>query len=338
MSRTIHTRAHRGLVPTLLAITALALAACADDTGSETEATSEAPDASAAESADGSSAAPAAGGELTVGGANFNEMIIMQEMYGALLEDAGYTVEIISSESRELYAQSLIDGQLDVVPEYAATMAEYLNREVNGPDAAPIATSDATETVEAMRPIAEELGLVVLDPAEAVDQNGFAVLTSFADENGLESLSDLGALGEPVVLAATPECGERPFCQPGLEATYGLTITEVLPLGFGSPQAKQAVVDGQADLVLTGTTDATLEDLGLVLLEDDLGLQQADNLVPVLNAETATDQTVADVLNGLASVLTTEDLTELNRQVDAERQLPADAARAYLVDKGLISG
>ena len=44
----------------------------------------------------------------------------------------------------------------------------------------------------------------------------------------------------------------------------------MLPLGFGSPQAKQAVTSGQAQLVLTGTTDATLDQLGLVLLEDEL--------------------------------------------------------------------
>ena len=48
------------------------------------------------------------------------------------------------------------------------------------------------------------------------------------------------------------ECPDRPFCEPGLEKTYGLKITKVLPLGFGTPQAKQAVVDGKADLALTG--------------------------------------------------------------------------------------
>ena len=32
-----------------------------------------------------------------------------------------------------IYAKSLISGEIDVVPEYAATMAEYLNRQKNGP-------------------------------------------------------------------------------------------------------------------------------------------------------------------------------------------------------------
>jgi osmoprotectant transport system substrate-binding protein len=47
---------------------------------------------------------------------------------------------------------------------------------------------------------------------------------------------------------------------------------------------------------------------------------------------------VAEALNGLADVLTTEDLATLNAQVDAERQQPADVARAYLEEQGLIGG
>jgi osmoprotectant transport system substrate-binding protein len=187
-----------------------------------------------------------------------------------------------------------------------------------------------------MRPLAEERGLLVLDPAQAADQNGFAVTQEFADANGVSTLSDLGALGQPVVLAAVEECPERPFCQPGLEQTYGLDITEVLPLGFSSPQTKEAVANGDADLGLVATTDGTLADLGLVLLEDDQALQQADNLVPVVNADSAGDEAVADALNELADVLTTEDLAELNARVDRDRELAEDVARDYLEEQGLI--
>lgn len=322
----------------------LVVTACGDD-GDDTAAEEQPADAATGE-ADGEDEADEQGeeqaeerGELTVGGATFTEMTVMQEMYRALLEDAGYTVDISSAENREIYAQALEAGEIDVVPEYAATMAEYLNAQINGPDApseSPVATNDAAETVEAMRPLAEERGLQVLEPAEAADQNGFAVTQEFADENGVSTLSDLAALGEPIVLAATEECPDRPFCEPGLEETYGLEITEILPLGFSSPQTKEAVTSGEADLGLVATTDGTLADLGLTLLEDDENLQLADNLVPVVNAETAGDQAIADALNQLADVLTTEDLATLNARVDAERELPEDVARSYLEEEGLL--
>jgi osmoprotectant transport system substrate-binding protein len=320
------------LLPAAL-IASLALAACGsgdplDDSSADAGAGGE------------GSEEPAAGGsgDIVVGGANFPEMQIMEEMYGALLTEAGYTVEIVSSDAREIYGPALIDGDIDVVPEYAATMAEFLNREVNGPDAELVATSDVTETVEAMRALAEEQGLVVGEPAEAASQNGYAILESVATENDIATLSDFAAFQPEIVLAATEECPTRPFCQIGLEDSYGFTVSEVLPLGYGSPQAKQAVVAGEADMALVGTTDATLAADGLVLLEDDQALQLADNLVPVFNAAAAEDQTLVDSLNALADVLTTEDLAELNRRVGSDRELPADVARDYLVEAGLIEG
>jgi osmoprotectant transport system substrate-binding protein len=322
-------RLRRSLIGAALGLS-LVLTACGGD--------DDAFEGGAEETAGGNGNGNGEGGSLVVGGANFTEMLIMQEIYKALLEDAGFTIEVRSVDAREIYAPALADGQIDVVPEYAATMAEYLNREANGPDAEPVASSDIDETMDALRPLAEEAGLVALEPAQAVDQNAFAVTQEFAEANSLASLSDLGALGQPVVLAATEECPDRPFCQPGLEETYGIQVAGLEPLGFGTLQVKQAVADGDADLGLVASTDGTLEQFGLVLLEDDQGLQNADNLVPVVNAETAEDQAVVDALNSLADVLTTEDLATLNAQVDEERQQPADVASAYLVDQGLIGG
>jgi len=274
---------------------------------------------------------------IVVGGANFTEMLIMQEMYVALLEEAGLTTEKVNADNRELYFPELGSGAIDVVPEYAATLAEFLNVGANGATAEPIATNDPAETVEAATPLAEEAGVTLLEPSEAADQNGYAVTAEFAEANGLETLSDLGALDQPVVLAATEECSERTFCAPGLTETYGIEISEILPTGFGSPQTKQAVQGGDAQLGLVATTDGRLEEVGLVLLEDDMELQLADNLVPAVNADSATPE-LTEALNSLADVLTTEDLIELNRLVDAERQQPEDVARDYLVEQGLIEG
>ncbi|MEJ5867630.1 ABC transporter substrate-binding protein [Pseudokineococcus sp. 5B2Z-1] len=294
------------------------------------------------EEADGGSGAEATGGggggSIVVGGAQFTEMSVMENMYALLLEEAGYDVDLQTAEQREIYAPAFVSGEIDVVPEYAATFVQYLNREANGPDAEEITSSDVQETIAAGEPLAEEQGLAFLEPAEAQDTNGFYVTQAFADENGLTTLSDLGELGQPIQLAAGDECLDRPFCAPGLEETYGLDITGVTGDSFASLTGKQKVVDGTAQLGLTGTTDGTLDGLGLVILEDDEGLQAADNLVPVVNEETAGDPAVAEALNQLAPVLTTEDLTQLNLQVDEQRLLPEDVARDYLVEQGLIEG
>jgi osmoprotectant transport system substrate-binding protein len=292
--------------------------------------------ASSSSSSSGSAAASGGGKSLVVGGANFTEMSIMQQLYGQLLTKAGYTVQYKAVTNREVYEPALEKGQIDVVPEYAATMADFMNAKINGPKAPSIASPDPQQTLDKMKPLLQQKGLTAFAVSPAQDANAFAVSKKFADANHLTTLSQLGKLGKPVRLAATTECPDRPFCQPGLEKTYGLKISQVLPLGFGSPQAKQAVTSGKADLVLTGTTDATLDQLGLVLLEDDKGLQSAENLVPVVNAAKADKPDISAALDKLSSTLTTADLAQLDAKVDAQRQKPEDVAKEYLTSKSLL--
>ncbi|WP_220188924.1 ABC transporter substrate-binding protein [Streptomyces phytophilus] len=276
---------------------------------------------------------------LVVGQAGFTVSTVTAELYSAMLKDAGHDVTIKKLENRELYEPELEKGSIDVFPEYAATLAEFLNAKENGveaPEKNPVASNDADETVTALRKLAEPRGLKVLDAGDAVDQNAFAVSKDFAAENDLKTLSDLGRTGDGIRLAAGDECPERPFCEPGLEKTYDIDITKIDPLGVGTPAAKQSVQDGTNQLALTTTTDATLDDFDLVLLEDDKGLQNADNILPVVNAKEAGTKEIAATLDKLTRVLTTDDLIELNRKVDAERMKPADAAKEYLEEKNLL--
>ncbi|GAA0491957.1 ABC transporter substrate-binding protein [Streptomyces sp. NPDC046215] len=284
----------------------------------------------------GNSAKPGQG-SLVVGSASFTESRVLAEIYAALLRDAGYSTKITTVDARELYEPALEKGDIDVVPEYAATLAEFLNRKQNGKDAPAVASADAEATVKALRKLAEPRGLKVLDPGRAVDQNAFAVTREFAEKHQLKTLSDLGKSQQKVKLAAGDECPQRPFCQPGLEKTYGIGITGIAPLEVGSTQAKQAVKDGKAQMLLTTTTDATLEQFDLVLLKDDKNLQNSDNVLPVVNAKKAGAQNVTDALAKLTRVLTTADLTELNKKVDTERLKPADVAARYLKDKRLLT-
>ncbi|MGW0364927.1 ABC transporter substrate-binding protein [Streptomyces sp. NPDC002990] len=292
----------------------------------------------------GSSSAPSASGagakgSLVIGAAGFTESNVLAELYAQLLKDAGYGTSVKTVSNRELYEPSLEKGEIDVVPEYAATLAEFLNAKVNGPQAAeakPVASSDVAATVAALEKLAAPLGLKALPAGEAVDQNAFAVSREFAEKNNLRTLSDLGKSGLKVKIAAGDECAVRPYCAPGLKKTYGIDVSGIDPKGVGTPQSKQAVKDGADQLVLTTTTDATLDGFGLILLEDDKKLQNADNVLPVVNAREAGASEVAAALEKLTKVLTTADLVGLNRKVDAERAKPADVAKAYLESKGLL--
>jgi len=273
---------------------------------------------------------------LTVGSAGFTESDLLAQMYSQLLKQAGYETSLLTVANRELYEPALESGQIDVVPEYAATFADWLNAKTNGADAPPVGSPDLDTTMKALRKLATPRGLTVLDPGRAVDQNAFAVSASYAREHRLKTLSDLGESGLEVRLAAGDECVQRPYCEPGLKKAYGIDVTGVDPKGVGTTQAKRAVQSGQDQMVLTTTTDATLDDFGLVLLADDKHLQNADYVVPVVNRSRAGAEGVTRALDRLNDVLTTADLASMNQQVDSWRRLASDVARNYLEDKGLL--
>ncbi|MFF2009498.1 ABC transporter substrate-binding protein [Streptomyces sp. NPDC058195] len=273
---------------------------------------------------------------LTIGSAGFTESDLLAQLYALLLNHAGYTTKIISVTNREIYEPALESGRIDVVPEYAATFADWLNARSNGPDAAPAGSPDLGATMKALRALAGPRGLTVLDPGRAVDQNAFAVTARYAARHHLRTLTDLGRSGLPVRLAAGDECVQRPYCAPGLKKTYGIRITAVDPKGVGTTQAKQAVRNGEDQMVLTTTTDATLDGFGLVLLADDRHLQNADRIVPVVNRSRAGGEGVRTALGRLNTVLTTADLARLNEQVDSWRRLPEEVARTYLRSRNLV--
>ena len=276
-------------------------------------------------------------GSVVVGGQDFTESQVLAAIYQKVLENQGYTVQTKLVTTRDVYLPELSSGGVDIVPDYLAGITDYLNTEKNGPDAPLVSSNDPDATLEALKPLAEEKGISILPPSDATDQNAFFVTQDFADENSLTTLSDLAALGDPIKLGAPPDCEGRADCEGGLTKVYGLKISEIVPLDFASAQVKDAVKNGEVTMGETGTTDGTLADAGLVLLDDDKGIQPAQNLTPAVNADfLAANPDLEDVFNELSAALTTEDLAAMNLQVDAERQKPEDVAAQFLEDKGLL--
>ncbi|HEU0286945.1 MAG TPA: ABC transporter substrate-binding protein [Nocardioidaceae bacterium] len=276
-------------------------------------------------------------GSLTLSGQDFTEAAIMAAMYDQLLTNAGYDVTTKLVGTRDIYFPELKSGDVDVVPEYLGSFADFLNTTENGPNAEPVVSNDPQEELDAVKPMADSSGITLLEPAEASDQNAFAVTKEFAKQNNLTTLSDLGELGEPITLAGAPDCKGQKDCEAGLENVYGIDIEKILPLGFGTPQTIDSAASGESQLAEVGTTQGDLDESGLVILEDDQGIQAAENLIPAINTDFLNDHPdVADVLNPLADVLTTEDLADLNGQVSLDREKPEDVASQYLQEKGLL--
>jgi osmoprotectant transport system substrate-binding protein len=284
------------------------------------------------------STAASGGGTVVIGSADFSESEVLANLYALLAQSAGYKTKIQTVTTREIYEPALEKGQIDIVPDYAATFTEFLNHKVNGANAATVATSNKDTTLVQLKKLAQPLGLTALEPSDAADQNAFAVTKDFAAKNNLKTLSDVAAAKLPIKLAAPAECKSRTFCGGALIDQYGINVTQFDTFDFDSVPGKKAVQDGKDDMVEVATDDGTLDQFNLVILDDDKHVQLADNLVPIVGKKYANDTKLADAINKLAPVLTSKDLGSLDAQVDNEKKLPADVAKAYLVDKGLIKG
>ncbi|WP_213453911.1 glycine betaine ABC transporter substrate-binding protein [Rhizomonospora bruguierae] len=201
-----------------------------------------------------------AGGDITIGAADFTESEILAELYKIALTSAGYTVKVQKIGNRELYEPALEKGQIQVVPEYAATMADFLNGKLNGKDADPISSPDLGQTMTGLKAAGQRVNIEFGEPSQAQDQNAFAVTTAFADKYGLKTLSDLArkCSGQATVLGGPAECPQRPKCQKGLVETYDFKAGSFSSLDAGGPQTKNALKTGTISVGLVLSSDGAL--------------------------------------------------------------------------------
>jgi len=198
------------------------------------------------------------GKKIVVGAANFSESATLAEIYAGVLRSAGYDASTQTIGNRDTYEPILEKGDLTIVPEYAGTLTEYLNKKANGADAPAMASSDVDATLAKLKTLGKAVGLTFATPAAAQDQNAFAVTAAFAAKHKVKTLTQLAASCGGLVLGGPAECPTRPFCEPGLKKSYGLQVTDFTSLDAGGPLTKAALKQGKVAIGLVFSSDAVL--------------------------------------------------------------------------------
>lgn len=268
------------------------------------------------------------GEPITVSSFNFNESVIVAEIYAQALERAGYTVERnLNLGNREVVKPALEEGEIDLVPEYVGTIAAFLG-------ATP--TADAQATWEEAKAIFEETGVTLLAFSPAEDKNAFVVTAETASANSLTTISDLADVAGEFRFGGPPECPERPLCLQGLEDLYGLEFAEFVPLDAAGPITVAALEGGDVDLALLFSSQGVIAQNGWIVLEDDLGLQPAENLVPAIRMAVLDEygEDLSNLLNEVSQKIEQDALTELNKRADIDGEDPAVLAGEWLDQNG----
>jgi len=96
---------------------------------------------------------------------------------------------------------------------------------------------------------------------------------------------------------------------------------------------------GEIDVAILFSTDGTIADKGWVVLNDDMGLINADNIIPIGTQELIDvyGDALRAVVDAVSAALTTAGLTELNRQVGIDLEDPDAVAQAWLESEGLLN-
>lgn len=266
-------------------------------------------------------------GTVTVGSDSFAEAQIVGEMYAQVLENAGYEVRRrLNLDSREIRLPAMESGEVDLAPEYLASLLSVIDEDVEQErDAAGVAA-------QLEEPLAE-MGLTLLEPSDVVDTNAFVTSQDLATEHGLTAVSDLQPVAGDLTLGGPPECPERPFCIPGLKEVYDIEFGDFEALEYGATVT--ALSGGAIDVGLLFSTDGSIAANDFVLLEDDRDLQAADYITPLIREEVVNDE-IRQLIDEVSAALDTETITELNRRANVEVEEPADLAREFLEARGLV--
>jgi osmoprotectant transport system substrate-binding protein len=233
---------------------------------------------------------------------------------------------------REVVDPALMDGLLQVVPEYAGSALEFFSVGRQS------ATSDAGAANRALAESVAGHGLVAASPAPAQDANALVVTAATAARYGLRSIADLAKVAPGLVFGGPPECPGRAYCLPGLRRVYGLRFKAFSPLDAGGPLTLQALEAGYIGVALLFTTDPGVSARHLVVLADDRGLQPAENITPLVGRDAIVryGPRLLAALNKVSALLDTGTLRALDARVEIAGQSARLVAGSWLRARGLI--
>lgn len=271
-----------------------------------------------------------AGGTVKVGSKDFTESFILGEMYASVLENNGLKVERKLNLGGTPVAQAgLQSGQIDVYPEYTGTgLLTVLKLPVN---------SDRKQVFDTVsKAYKEKFNLVWLDPAPMNNTEGLAMTQEGAKKYGITTISDMVTKGNQLIMLGPPEFQAREDGLPGLKKVYGnFDFKKFIPADPGLRY--QALLKGEADVVTAFGTDGQLSAYNLVLLKDDKGLYPPYQVAPVVRQQALdANPGIRDALNALAPKLTDETMRRLNNEVDGKKREPADVAKEFLTQQGML--
>jgi len=259
-------------------------------------------------------------GRIVVGSKNFTEQVILGEIVAQHLERRlGAKVERKLNLGGTLLAhEALLNGQIDLYPEYTGTA---LTAVLKLPAAREAAKVEAQVREEYRRRWS----------IEWMPSLGFNNTFAMVIDNGFETLSQAAARRQGWKLGVGYEFLTRPDGLPGLLTTYHLPLAGT-PRSMDLGLLYQALKQRQVDMVAGNSTDGLISAMRLTALKDDRGyFPPYEAAVAVRGAALETNPGLREALAELSGKISTEAMREMNYAVDGQHRAVREVAREFLM-------
>ena len=250
------------------------------------------------------------------------------------------TVDKIQLGATAIVRQALIEGQIDIYPEYTGNAAFFFGKADlpvwKDPEAAYRTARDLDRAAN---------DLVWLTPASANNTWAIAVRQEIAQAAGLKTLSDFGryvAGGGAIKLAAASEFVTAPGALPAFGRTYGFTLKpeQLVILAGGDTAATIAAAargTSGTNAAMVFGTDGALAVARLVTMDDDKGVQPVYQPAPVVRgAVLMAHPEIATVLDPIFRRLDLATLRDLNGRVQIGGEPASAVAADFLRQNGFV--
>jgi osmoprotectant transport system substrate-binding protein len=289
--------------------------------------------------------------DITVGNKNFTEQYVIGEMIKQLLEDRGFTVNLVADLSTMALRQGMEAGDIDICADYTGTawMTHLAHAYEPG--------VDNNELYDMVKEEEEGNGFIWLDPIWNNNTYALASWTEFIEEHDISTLSDLAALyqamGGEIETFVDFEFSTRPDGLPALEDYYGFEVAEASIL-TGAPGASlMGLENHDCEVAMVFATDPIIAKHGWHVYLDDQAFFPPYDLTPYVSQDILDKYPeIEDILNELVATFpgggetATPEIVaecqrswqELNAKVDLDMLEPEEVAHDYLVENNLIEG
>jgi osmoprotectant transport system permease protein len=269
-----------------------------------------------------------AGARVVVASKDFTESAILGEIVAQLLEARGVAVERKFELGGNLPHDGLLAGNIDIYPEYTGTSFTAILKH------API-TDPRAVYEQVKQEYAAKFNLVVSEPLGF--DNTFAILVRGADARRLT----LKTISDAVLPARSWRAGfgqdfmSRADGYPGFVKAYGLKFAEQ-PREMDLSLTYIALSTKQVDLIAGNSTEGRIAALDLFQLADDRHYFPPYEAVYLARTEAlARVPALPEVLGKVAGAISTDEMRQLNYEVDANKRGQAEVVREWIKRKGI---